>query len=249
MFELLKLRTTPVCVSFLGDADSVSGKFRVPSKRGLKLTICQAVSWARFYGWRVLLTKEDLNCLPAGLAFGLLRSEEFSAEEALSKLMESVGWVRAEVSSNQRWMVFDGELGGLLLEPLGKEEGNPHVVLVYCNPAQAARLVQAYSYVKGEPVVSYLTGRVACSEYAIRPYRDKRAVVVVPGAGDRIFSGTQDDELVFAFPYEELSLLKEGLKEAGAAIGTNRYPFPPYMLSQVAFPPLYERLKEELKVK
>ena len=43
-------------------------------------------------------------------------------------------------------------------------------------------------------------GKMECSSYLIGPHRTGEFRVVIPGMGDRIFSMTQDDEMVVAFP-------------------------------------------------
>jgi len=247
--EFLKLKTAPVGVSFLDTLENLPEKLRRPSAMGLKLTVCQAVSWSRFYNWRVLFTKEDLNCLPGGLVFNFMKSEKMKNEEALSKLMVEVGWVKEEVAENQKWTVLDKEIAGLLIEPLDKASRVPDVVVIYAESAQVARLAQGYGYISGKPIEVKLAGRVACAEYMILPCLENTPVITTPGAGDRIFSGVQDNELVFAAPHSLMKDILIGLQEAGSKIGTNRYPFPPYMLHEVKFPPIYEKLKENLGIK
>jgi hypothetical protein len=58
--------------------------------------------------------------------------------------------------------------------------------------------------------------------------------------GDRIFSMTQDDELVVSFPAPHLGAVLDGLQEAGRKIGV-RYPVTVYQNFTPAFPPPYEK--------
>ncbi len=72
----LRLKTFPVAVKFLKDNKDFPEKTRRPSVAlGKRVAICQAVTMARVYGWTVGLTKEDILCVPAAIAFG------FSAKE------------------------------------------------------------------------------------------------------------------------------------------------------------------------
>jgi uncharacterized protein (DUF169 family) len=80
---------------------------------------------------------------------------------------------------------------------------------------------------------------VECSQYLIAPYRTGRFRVVIPGMGDRIFSMTQDDEMVVAFPGRFLEGVLVGLKEAAKKIGA-RYPITFYQNFSPSFPPAYE---------
>ena len=63
--------------------------------------------------------------------------------------------------------------------------------------------------------------------------------------GDRIFSMTQDDELVFSMPGESVQALADGLKEAGKKIGA-RYPVTFYQNFQPEFLPPYKAMADEL---
>jgi uncharacterized protein (DUF169 family) len=101
------------------------------------------------------------------------------------------------------------------------------------------RLIQAATFSLGERVSGEFGGKVECSEYLIAPYRSGEFRVVIPGMGDRIFSMTQDDEMVVAFPGKFLSGLLVGLKDAGKKIGA-RYPITFYQNFSPSFPPAYE---------
>jgi hypothetical protein len=69
--------------------------------------------------------------------------------------------------------------------------------------------------------------------------------VAIPGNGDRIFSMTQDEEMVLAFPRASLESLVEGLKQAGKKIGA-RYPITFYQNFQPEFPKIYKSTGQEL---
>ena len=116
---------------------------------------------------------------------------------------------------------------------------DPDVVVVYGNPAQLMRLIHAASLSLGERVSGEFGGKVECSSYLIAPYRSGEIKVVIPGMGDRIFSMTQDDEMVVAFPGKFLDGLLVGLKDAGKKIGA-RYPVTFYQNFSPSFPPAYE---------
>jgi len=63
--------------------------------------------------------------------------------------------------------------------------------------------------------------------------------------GDRIFSMTQDDEMVLALPGNLLEELVAGLKTAGKKIGA-RYPVTSYQNFEPEFPKPYKALAKEL---
>lgn len=71
------MKTFPVAVKFMKDKEPFPEKTRQPSvAMGKRITICQGVTMARNYGWMVGMTREDLICVPAAIAFGLSESSD-----------------------------------------------------------------------------------------------------------------------------------------------------------------------------
>jgi len=243
----LRLRTEPLGVAFLPEAAVLPDKTRRPSQAfGKKVTICQGVTMARVYGWAVGLTPEDLICVPAMLAFGL--APEPDPAQELTSLLCEVGFhpeeqsARQEVDSLSRFA--PQEIGALYLAPLDRLAREPDVVVVYGNPAQLMRLIQGAAFGLGERAHGDFGGKIECSSYLIGPHKTGQVRVVIPGAGDRIFSMTQDDELVVSFPARSLAAILHGMSEAGKKIGA-RYPVTFYQNFQPEFPqPYQERAKK-----
>lgn len=244
----LRLRTLPIAVNFLADKSAFPEKTRQPSVTlGKKMTICQAVTLARVYGWTVGLTKADLICVPAMIAFGLAATTDQQGK--LSKLFCQVDFSKdqegaaGEVASIS--MLSKGESEAILLAPLKKGLMEPDTVAIYGNPAQVMRMVQAWVFQEGKRIPGNFGGKVECTEYLIAAYKSGMPRVAIPGNGDRIFSMTQDDEMVFALPGKELETLVTGLKNAGKKIGA-RYPVTFYQNFQPEFPAMYKTLGEEV---
>jgi uncharacterized protein (DUF169 family) len=249
IYNDLRLRTLPVASKFLSD-DTFPEKTRRPKEAlGKRITLCQAVTMARVYGWTVGLTKEDLICVPAMITFGLTGA---SAQKAtLGKLFCEVSLSKDPESgigeANSMSMIPSGEFKAVLLSPLAKDAFEPDTVTIYGNPAQIMRLIQAWAYMSGQRVTGNFGGKVECTEYLIAPMKDGKPRVAIPGNGDRIFSMTQDDEMVFAIPASGLATLCEGLRTAGKQIGA-RYPITFYQNFQPEFPRYYKVLGKELGV-
>jgi uncharacterized protein (DUF169 family) len=245
--EALRLKTEPFGVTFLKDAAALPEKTRRPSQVfGKKVTICQAVTLARVYGWSVGVTREDLICIPGMLVFGFTPATDPILE--LGQLFCEVGFhpelgpALKEVEALPRFA--PQEVAAIYLSPLERLALNPEVVVVYGNPAQLMRLIQAITYSMGKRVTGEFGGKVECSQYLIGPYRTGEARVVIPGAGDRIFSMTQDDEMVLSLPAKFLEGAVLGLKDAARKIGA-RYPITVYQNFTPEFPPPYKKRAEE----
>jgi uncharacterized protein (DUF169 family) len=245
--EALRLRTEPLGVAFVDELGQLPEKTRRPSQvLGKKVTICQGVTMARVYGWPVGLAKEDLICVPGMLAFGFAPAAEPMME--LGRLFCEVGFHKDMGPSLQEVQAMPRfepqEIAAVYLAPLERLALTPQVVTVYGNPAQLMRLIQAAAFVLGKRVTGEFGGKVECASYLIGPYRKDAIQVVIPGMGDRIFSMTQDDELVLAFPARLLDSLLVGLKEAGRRIGA-RYPITFYQNFTPEFPPPYKERAEK----
>lgn len=243
----LRLRTEPLAVAFLRDAASLPEKTRRPLQvLGKKVTICQGVTMARVYGWSLGLTPADLICVPGMLAFGL--SPDPDPGQEIAALMCEVGFhqdldsARQEVAALARF--GSQEIEALYLAPLERLVLDPEVVVVYGNPAQLMRLLQGAAFGLGERAQGDFGGKIECSSYLIGPYKTGKVRVVIPGMGDRIFSMTQDDEMVVSFPVGLLAGVLKGMAEAGKKIGA-RYPITFYQNFQPEFPqPYQERAKK-----
>ena len=246
----LRLKTFPVAVKFLKDSSDFPEKTRQPSVILQKrVTICQAVTMARVYGWTVGLTREDLICVPAMIAFGFSGAADPAA--TLAGLFCEVSFHEDEKQAGKETasmtLLENNTYGAIVLSPLAKGLYEPDTVAVYGNPAQIMRMIQAWVYRRGERLPGTFGGKVECSEYLIAPFKSQVPRVSIPGMGDRIFSMTQDDEMVFSLPGQELQELGQGLQEAGNKIGA-RYPVTFYQNFEPEFPKPYKVLGEKLGI-
>jgi len=246
----LRLKTLPVAVKFLKKKSDFPEKTRQPSVVLQKrVTICQGVTYARVYGWTVGLTREDLICVPAMIAFGFSGADDPPA--TLARLFCEVNFHDEEKEARKgidsMTLLDNDRIEALVLAPLAKGLFEPDTVAIYGNPAQIMRLVQALVYQNGERLNGTFGGKVECSEYLIGPFTSQAPKIAIPGMGDRIFSMTQDDEMVLALPGKDLAGLKKGLQEAGNKIGA-RYPVTFYQNFQPDFPKPYKILGDELGI-
>lgn len=249
IYENLRLRTQPIAVKFLENAEFPDKTKRPSQVLGKRITICQGVTMARVYGWPVGLGREDLICVPAMIAFGFTPASDQKSvmrkllcNVTLSKDMET-----AKIESDSMFILAKNPDKGIYLAPLARTALEPDTIVIYGNPAQIMRLIQAWVYMKGSRITGNFGGKIECTEYLIGPYKDNQARIAIPGNGDRIFSMTQDDEMAFTMPSGGLETLVEGLKNAGRALGA-KYPITFYQNFQPEFPKYYKELGSELGV-
>lgn len=250
IYENLRMKTFPVGTKFLKDKKHLPEKARRPAKvLDKKITICQAMTMARNYGWPMGLAAEDVICPLASLAFGFAATTDARKQMAES-FFESTYKRSMEKSiseANQMCFLDTNEYQAIFLSPLHKASLAPDTVLLYGNPAQISRMVQAVTFDTQEKIQGLFGGKVECSEYLIRPFKTGQPRVIIPGPGDRIFSMTADDEMIFAMPYSSLDRFILGLKESGKKAGA-RYPITYYQNFQPEFPPHYQELAKKLGI-
>ena len=248
--EDLRLKTLPIAITFTTSNEPFPEKTKQPSVvLEKRITICQAVTMARVYGWTVGLTREDLVCVPAMLAFGF--TDAFDSGETLGNLFCEVEFCKEKEKAEQEIQSMhrleNSRDRALILAPLAKTRFEPDCVAIYGNPAQVMRMVQAVVFEEGERIKGNFGGKVECTEYLIAPYLTGKPRIAMPGMGDRIFSMTQDDEMVLSLPKESLMSLYTGLSKAGKKIGA-RYPVTFYQNFQPEFPSPYQKLAKELEL-
>lgn len=238
--QYLRLSTFPVAVRVLEAGEEIISDGMVQKSRGMPMPVCQGISLSRRYGWKVLLRAEDMSCPFGAITLGFVPPKP----EFLSGSIEAPYWVgtkeaRAKIARNMPKLEC-GKYRSIISAPLAMAEFDPHLVIIYGNPAQMMRLVQSSIYLTGEPVVSSSYGAVGCSSYISKTILTAECQFILSGAGDRIFAATQDDEACFSIPMSRMERVLKGLEETHR--GGMRYPTPTNLKSQVELPDTYRNL-------
>ena len=149
-------------------------------------------------------------------------------EEMLRKAMAA-----RSAAARARW----ARQGLATKAPLDRTTFEPHLVCIYANPAQVMRLTQAALWKRGGKITSSFGGRIDCSEIIVTTMRTDQPQVILPCSGDRIFGQTQDHEMAFTIPWNQMEEIIEGLK--GTHNGGIRYPITQFMEYEAKLPPKY----------
>jgi uncharacterized protein (DUF169 family) len=251
---LLKAIDTYVKPSYFPLSVAVTKEEKTPDKMkrplrdlGKKFAICQAFAVARRYGWAIALTKEDISCPPAKLAFGLEPSLPYYEEGTIC-----VGLYTKDKEAGKRCeevvprFPFN-DIKQILMAPLGRETFTTQVVVFYGNSAQVMRLLNGRLYRDGGGLTAQINGRIDCADLVIRTIQTDECQVVLPCYGDRMFGQTQDWEMAFSIPASKADLVIEGLE--GTHKGGTRYPIPSFLRYEAEFPPLYMEMEKMWKEK
>jgi uncharacterized protein (DUF169 family) len=240
----LRVATLPVGIRTLRAGEAPPEKARRPSKQlGVQITVCQAIAFARRYGWTMAVSREDVSCPIAKAVFGFEDRNAYYASGALADGMYA-GCREAGARFEDALAKYEpGECETIVAGPLARIGYEPETVVVYGNSAQVLRLVNACLYEKGGELRSACSGRADCSDIVIRSAKSKEPQVILPCYGDRLFGMAADDEMAFTFPFSMREQVVKGLE--GTHAGGIRYPVPVYLRFQAEFPKSYQELERQ----
>jgi uncharacterized protein (DUF169 family) len=238
--------TFPVAVKMLGSAREIPEKAKRPKRDlGMAVAVCQGIAFARRYGWSMAMGEADMLCPLGALTLGFLPAKPKFLDGTFSiPFYEKNQDVRARIARDLPRLQL-GRYTHLVAAPVHRADFEPQVIIVYGNPAQIARLIQAAVYGTGEPVGSSSTGSAACTEEITKPILTDQFRFVVVGGSNRVFAQTQDHEVSFAVPVSKVDALIEGL-EATHKAGM-RYPTPSFLTLKPEFPPSFGELMDYLR--
>jgi uncharacterized protein (DUF169 family) len=238
----LRVSTFPVAIKLFAPGAPLPAKAKRPVKDlGIKVAICQSIGFARRYGWTLAFSGDDLACPIAKAAFGFADRNAYYTSGALADGMYA-SCRDAGARMEEALPRYDrNEVGAVVVGPLSRADYAPDTVLVYGNPAQVLRLVNANLFEKGGAMRAETTGRGDCADIVIRSRKSGEPQLVLPCYGDRIFGMTADDEMAFTFPFAQAERIVKGLE--GTHAGGVRYPIPVFLRYQPEFPKSYQELE------
>jgi len=238
--------TFPLAIKMVSSAEEIPAKARIPRRdMGIQVPVCQGIGLARRYGWVIAMGVDDMLCPPGAVTLGFLPAKD----KLLDGSSQVPPWIkdqefRARVMQNMP-RFEEGKYSHLLAAPLEKAGFEPQVILVYGNPAQISRLIQANTVATGEPSSSTSAGALACASEITKTIMTDQCQYVVSGGGNRIMAGVQDDEVSFSFPISRAEAIVSGLAESHKH--GMRYPTPSFLTFKAEFPPSFAELIDYLK--
>jgi uncharacterized protein (DUF169 family) len=230
--QYLRLRATPVGMRRFRSASELDEihRLRRPPE-GVKLATDQLVGQARWLGYTIGFTMENLVGPQCGAVVGLHpRDEGF-----LSGHMFNGVWYGDLESSaeHQREMACApyGAYEALVVSPLTSGRiDNPDICLIYATPGQMITLMNGLQYRSYKKYSFTCVGESACADSWGNALATGEPSLSLPCYAERKFGGVQDDELLIALPPSFLPQIVQGLE----ALSKNglRYPIPNHGLDK-----------------
>ncbi len=236
--QYIRPQTFPVAIRMLRHDEPIPEKAKRPARDFKKLSMnCQVIDMARRYGWMIALTREDHICSLGITALGFDKPTHLYNSGTLCEGMYTETADAGQRSEAAVDKFAHGEYSCLLVCPLDRTPYEPHLVVVYANPAQVMRLTQAALWKRGGKLTSSFGGRISCSEIIVTTMKTGEPQVILSCSGDRIFGQTQDHEMAFTIPWHKMGEIIEGLE--GTHKGGIRYPITQFMEYEAKMPPKY----------
>jgi uncharacterized protein (DUF169 family) len=228
LYHRLHLPSYPVAIKFIKSEGEIPENAIQPSKKGQQWSLCQAITYARRWGWHSAMTEKDNFCVPSSASH---RWVDVTEEELLeSQVLQ--GWRKDRAAEERHFahiakIRFGGPEGkkmkekmrqyiGAIYSPLTNTIVEPDSVLIYGDGSHLSHLIQALCYDFTEPPTSSFNGfGESCNKGCLLPFVSGIPQIVIPGTGDRAFSGTSEHEIALGIPATLLSNLTEHLFKTG----------------------------------
>lgn len=239
------MATSPVAVALLRNAADLLDLR--PVEMLSSTALCHMIARARHHREEGVLgtSAQGMRCVWADAALGLIRTPDRLAEGDLNRPFVRDGAAGRRLQDSMYMLGGNGAAcGSVVVAPLDLTPVEPSAIVLYVTPAQALRLIIAFAYDKGEPVIAEMTGQASVCCAVAKAVGEGQVVVDIPCMGDRAFGLAGENDMIVAFPPSKLDQLLEGLT---ATERSASYPFRPFMRWPVVFPPEMEPRRPEVE--
>jgi uncharacterized protein (DUF169 family) len=243
----IRPQTYPIAIRVCQSADELPDGVMVPSKAlGREILACQTFTLARRMKTTVAIAKEDQHCPFGQLALGFAPVTERFLQGEFTTGYLPTREAAAKAAETMPKLEY-GKYSHLLVGPLESAEFEPHIILVYGDPAQIMKLIQGALRGTGKALASESMGAFACSGVIAGTLASGECSYFVPGGGERVGASTQDHEMSFAIPMARVEAVIRGMEEGSKANFTN-YPIkaPMGLRDGPQLPPEYTVLRNHL---
>ncbi len=258
IFHKLHLATYPVAIKYIKDEEQFDPGTIRPSAVDQKWSICQAFTYARRWGMTVGMTEKDNFCVPGTMMHHWVELpwEEFIRSQIIQ------GWHKDEEAERKNCAVYLEMIGeknieqareytGFICSPLHQTNFEPDTVLIFGDGEKITHLIHALTYEgKHHPTSAFAGFGESCLKGGLIPFLTGAPQVVVPGMGDRAFSGIHDHEIGIGMPAGLVFDTTANLFKAGGRLnlGLPAKPLLPTGITE-SITPGFQYLRDKLEEK
>lgn len=245
LYRYVRPLTHPLAIRMCTSLAEIPKEAQFPKRDlGLVMPVCQAFSLAHRHGRVMAVGLEDQQCPLGNLVLGFLKPKKAFLDGSFQWSLLPPGEPSARYAQSLKMLEY-GRYSHILIAPIQKSTFEPHLLLIYGNPGQVVRMVQARLYLQGGVLPSYAGLGATCSLIVGQTILADECQYVLQGSGPRRFTHAQDHEMAFTIPVSKVEQMVEGLEESESK-STYTYPPPAWFTYQVEFTPGYQKLQEFL---
>ena len=235
----LRLTTFPVALKLIEDQTEME-KIKFLKKPDKKIALCQAFSYARYYGWTMGCSREDNLCPLADIALGFDEPHDLFQEGAFFVGRYNETKEAAKKTAESMPYLPHSKYNAVIAGALNRIDYTPDLVLIWGNSAQIMRIIQGSLWKDGGRVSMSTFCDGVCADSISKAILTGELQISFPCLGDRRFGLAKDTDLIASIPFEMINSIIEGMEKTHKA-GT-RYPIP----YELATPEFFLKLKKQL---
>lgn len=221
LVQKLRLYTDPIAIKFVNDASELPGDAVRPSTLGEKWSLCQAMHYARRHQKHVGITTDENFCTASSVGLGWQPVDNPMETFIESQVIQ--GWhLDQETEATRLNSILTGiglenlervmQMRGFYCAPLAETTVMPDSILIYGMVPQITSIIHAlcweYKYV---PASTFEGFGETCIKGGLIPFVTGKPQVVIPGAGDIMFSGATEHEIGLGIPADLVFYVLENL--------------------------------------
>jgi len=246
--DYVRPQTFPLAIRMCESEKELPDKTKIPQKDlGTTVSLCHAIHMARRYGWAIAVDKFQ-SCYIAGISMGFLPLLPDVVDGSFQESLGLWGMSKEQAAAAiQNIPKFEyGKYKNVLIAPLHRAAFEPHLILVYGNPAQIWILLAGYLNGTGKTGLdTTLSIGAGCTTCITRTIEEDDCQFTLISLGERLIPHTQDYECALSIPMSKIDKTIQGL-ETGHKLGVFRYPIPTFLRYNSPHPPGYDEMRSHL---
>ncbi len=245
--KYMRPQTHPVAVRMLKPGEPLQDKTKVPGKNfDEDISVCHAISLARKYGWTMSVGPRQTCWVAAlGLGFAPLKPDVADGTRQAELGIWGLSKEADETFVNSFAKLEYGTYDRVVTATLERAQFEPHVILVYGNPAQIWSLVSGYVLMGQQfSMDATLSVGAGCTTSIAKTMLTDQPQFGLVGIGER-YNNAQDHECLLSIPASKIERVIMGLEFVNKA-GIVRYPFPSHMQYDSVHPEGYREVLDHL---
>ena len=226
IYDRLHLASYPVGIKYIKSESEIPQGSMRPSALGQKSSLCQAFTYARRFGLTIAMTADDNFCTPATAMHRWvdIPFEVLVESQVIQSWHKNAEAEKKRIEHGQK-MIGKANLPkllkykGLVCFPLHTAPARPDSVLIYGNGENIMHIIHALTYEGANfPTSSFEGFAEPCLKGGLIPFVTGVPQVIIPGMGDRSFSGTYDYEIAIGIPAKLILDVERDLFKTGGLL-------------------------------